>query len=154
MRRLLCSFVVIVIGSLPINAGDLPGALALRLQQGVQACVAYYKDNAALTSLQQFGFSPKGTGAEITLAPPVVPNKIKVRVYTEGPQDIECEIHANYTRNDTQKHAFNLTLAVLQKKWLFSTVRTPLFKQGKNDLPRRYHKYVPFDPCQTGQGDD
>ncbi len=141
MRRLLCSFAVITFGALPATAGDLPEALANRLQQGVQACLNYNKDNTALASFQQFGFALKGTGAGITLARPEVRKKIRVCVFTEGPREIKCEVHANYTRNDTHIHAFNLTLAVLSKNGFsrlrehhFSSKAKTFFQDGTTSM--------------------
>ncbi len=113
MRALVYSMAFLAWGAPNVTAGELPAALTQRLEQGVQACVDYYVARTSISSLQQYGFTPNIKSSTIRLTRPDVRQNVTVETLIEGPNDIECEVHANYDRHDTQKHAFNILQSVM-----------------------------------------
>ncbi|PIE11569.1 MAG: hypothetical protein CSA70_10985 [Rhodobacterales bacterium] len=133
---ILALFVAMPGGS---HADGLPDPVALRLQQGITACLGYYARGTPLTSLQKQGFARVGTSGkavEYTLQPAELRRPIKVRVFTEGQNQNECEIHANYTRRNAHRHAFNLLRATVADAG-FRTIREQRFgSKGKTIFQR------------------
>lgn len=136
MRRLVCTLALLPLGLGPALAADLPAALSERLQQGVQACINYYADDTPITTLIQKGFKTKGSDAQIVLAPPTVKRKITVTTLVEGPRKGECEVHANFTRSETRKHAFHLTLATFTKNGFGRLKERPYTSRAKTIYTR------------------
>jgi hypothetical protein len=115
MRVVVYSMVFLTLCAPQGVAGELPAALKKLFTQGVQACVNYYTTNASIVALEKYGFAGQSKSVALTLSPPDVTRKVTVETLIEGPGDIECEVHANYERPDTQKHAFNILLSTMSQ---------------------------------------
>lgn len=120
MRVIVYSMVVLTLCASHGAAGPLPAALSKRVAQGVQACIDYYTDNTSIFALTQHEFAANGKKISLKITPPDVTRSATVDTLVEGKGDIECEVHANYERHDTQKHAFDI---------LFKTIKANGFTQ-------------------------
>ena len=122
-----------VVLSAPAQAGGFPEALSKSLQQGINACLAHYREGASLSSLQKYGFVVKGKELVIVQKLPGEKSKTKTRVLTEGFGNRECEIHTDYMKKDGFEDAFYLTKTMLAEAG-FQALREPKFRPGSKSI--------------------
>lgn len=125
-QRIVTLATILFVLSAPAKAEHTPDELLVRLEQGIEACLAYYQSGISLKSLERYGFSFKKAGARIKITLPNERYQTSVRVFTEGYNNLECETHTSYTRNHALKNAFFLTKETVSAAG-FQTIQAPNF---------------------------
>ena len=114
MRMLAAPFFCCGLMAGPAFAQDLPIALTTRIQQGINACIAFCETGFDHSYLKSDGFKRAARRYNDFLS---LAMKIMLRLQGERRKKFVrvaanktlCEVHSDYTRRDTRRATFDLT---------------------------------------------